>query len=250
MGPPTLFEPTARTRIGRTRIAVVGTVGPVPLLSCNRTHEIGLASPHRKSWVPIGQIERKSAGALARDVVTAARHGIRVRHADARSGGGSLHSWAKHPGWGILFGTRVPSAGVQIVHETGGKVPQETEENVPQEIERDAPQETEDGQQVLATDVAVAETTLEQLKGVMFEKTLPSGYGLVFPFEAPKRRGVHMLFVRVPIDIIWTVEERVTAADTLQPWTGYGRERADRIIELPAGTAADVAVGDRVRLQG
>ncbi|MDZ7849338.1 MAG: DUF192 domain-containing protein [Halodesulfurarchaeum sp.] len=101
-------------------------------------------------------------------------------------------------------------------------------------------------EQVLATDVSIAETTLEKLKGVMFQQSLPPDYGLVFPFETATKRGVHMLFVRVPIDVVWTVEGTVTAVKTLEPWTGYGRERADEIIELPAGAAARVSVGDRV----
>ncbi|MFP4530433.1 MAG: DUF192 domain-containing protein [Halodesulfurarchaeum sp.] len=104
-------------------------------------------------------------------------------------------------------------------------------------------------EQVLATDVSIAETTLEQLKGVMFEKTLPPEYGLVFPFETAKKRGVHMLFVHVPIDVVWTVDGTVTGVETLHPWTGYGRERADRIVELPAGAAARVSVGDRVEVR-
>jgi hypothetical protein len=129
----------------------------------------------------------------------------------------------------ILFARRVPSGGVEIVHQRDG-----------------GHSEGPGPDTVLATDVRVAESTLEQLKGVMFKPDLPEGYGLVFRFGGEKKRGVHMLFVRVPIDVIWTVGGQVTGVETLQPWTGYGRERADRIVELPAGAADSVAVGDRV----
>lgn len=108
---------------------------------------------------------------------------------------------------------------------------------------------TEADQTVLARDVELADSTRKQLQGVMFKSALPSGYGLVFPFETAKNRGVHMLFVRVPIDVIWTVEEEVTAVTRLESWTGYGRNQADRIIELPSGAATDVSVGDRVVLR-
>jgi uncharacterized membrane protein (UPF0127 family) len=123
---------------------------------------------------------------------------------------------------GILFASRVTSVGVQVLHATKGT------------------------QQVLARDVEIADSIRKQLQGVMFKSSLPSGYGLVFPFDQDSKRGVHMLFVRVPIDVIWTVAGEVTAVKRLEPWTGYGRERADQIIELPAGTARDVAVGDRI----
>lgn len=99
---------------------------------------------------------------------------------------------------------------------------------------------------VLARTVELADTTRKQLQGVMFKPSLPSNYGLVFPFETAKTRGVHMLFVRVPIDVVWTVDSEVTAVKRLQPWTGYGRARADRIIELNAGAARDVTVGDQI----
>lgn len=102
---------------------------------------------------------------------------------------------------------------------------------------------------VLATDVSIAETTLERLKGVMFQETLPPEYGLVFPFERATKRGVHTLFVHMPIDVVWTVDGRVTGVETLHPWIGHGRERADTIVELPAGAAARVSVGDRVVLR-
>jgi uncharacterized membrane protein (UPF0127 family) len=104
-------------------------------------------------------------------------------------------------------------------------------------------------QDVLARDVERAESTRKQLQGVMFKSSLQPGYGLVFPFERVKNRGVHMLFVRVPIDVIWTVDEEVTAVRRLEPWTGYGRNQADRIVELPAGAATDVSVGDQVVVQ-
>lgn len=106
-----------------------------------------------------------------------------------------------------------------------------------------------DERSVLATEVSVADTIRRQLQGVMFKASLPDDYGLVFPFDEAKPRGVHMVFVRVPIDVVWTVGEQVRAVKRLQPWTGYGRAEADRIVELPAGTADAVAEGDQVRLR-
>ena len=102
---------------------------------------------------------------------------------------------------------------------------------------------------VLASEASRATSTRQKLQGVMFKPDLPPGYGLVFPFEAAKPRGVHMLFVRVPIDVIWTVDDEVQAVETLSPWTGYAKHSADRIVELPAGAADAVAPGDRVSVE-
>lgn len=104
---------------------------------------------------------------------------------------------------------------------------------------------------VLATEVEWAESLLAKARGVMFRSELPAEFALVMEmgtglFGGPKRQGVHTLFVRVPIDVIWLVDDEVTAVKTLQPWRGIGTARADRIIELPAGGANGVTPGDRV----
>jgi len=82
----------------------------------------------------------------------------------------------------------------------------------------------------------------------MFRRSIPDDYALAFIFDASKIRDVHMLFVFVSIDAIWVADGVVTQVKPLRPWLGFGRADADLLLELPAGTAADVAVGDRVLL--
>ena len=107
----------------------------------------------------------------------------------------------------------------------------------------------------LATDVDRAETVLEQMRGLMFRDDVPDDYALVFSFEDPpfwipdaigERRSIHMLFVRVPLDVLWLKDDEVQKVATLPPWRGLGWTRADTVIELPAGAADGVAAGDRV----
>ncbi|WP_135667195.1 DUF192 domain-containing protein [Halorhabdus rudnickae] len=107
----------------------------------------------------------------------------------------------------------------------------------------------EGGRTVLATDVAVADDALAKLRGLRFRSSLPDGFALVFPFEGVGRRDIDMLFVRTPIDVLWLVEERVERVDRLRPWLGFGLAKADCVIELPPGVAADVSTGDRVFLE-
>jgi len=104
---------------------------------------------------------------------------------------------------------------------------------------------------VLATNVEYADSLLTQTRGLMFRSpaSFPEGRALVFPFDRAKTRDVHMLFVRFPIDVLWLLDGQVQRVERLRPWTGFARERADTIIELPAGTAAEIAAGDRVVLE-
>jgi len=105
-----------------------------------------------------------------------------------------------------------------------------------------------DGERTLANDVELAETTFEQGRGLMFRRSIPEDYALVFPFKKAKPRTLHMIGVPFAIDSVWTVDGEVTHLKRLAPMVGLGRGSADCIVELPAGAAEGVAVGDVVRL--
>ncbi len=100
----------------------------------------------------------------------------------------------------------------------------------------------------LATTVAVADGLLSQGLGLMFRRSIPDDYALVFPFSRSSKRGLHMVCVPFDIDAVWLVDERVEAVKRLNAWFGHGRARADTILELPAGAADGVEVGDVVRV--
>lgn len=101
---------------------------------------------------------------------------------------------------------------------------------------------------VLASDVDVARTTFEQARGLMFRRSVPDDYALVFPFDGVDTRWLHMLFVPVAIDALWLVDGRVQKRKRLAPFVGLGRGRADTIVELSIGATDSVAVGDEIRL--
>lgn len=118
--------------------------------------------------------------------------------------------------------------------------------------------ETDTNRRILATNVDIADSTLSQAKGLMFRSSLPENYALVLevdgdgllPFpRGPSRHVVHMLFVRVSLDVIWLVEDEVTKVARMHPWRSIRTGKADRILELPAGAADEVSPGDIVRLE-
>lgn len=101
---------------------------------------------------------------------------------------------------------------------------------------------------MLASDAEKAIGLLAKSRGLMFRGSVPDGYGLVFPFGEPATRTIHMLFVRVPLDVLWLVDDEVTRMETLQPWTGIAHGLADTVVELPAGAAESVEAGDTVEV--
>jgi len=126
--------------------------------------------------------------------------------------------------------------------------------------------ESADGTRTLATDVETADSLAAQMLGLMGRSSVPEDYALVFPVRrdpvavaidrlpglgrlvAPDRHGVHMLFVRTPLDVLWVEDGEVVQVRTLQPWTGRASAPADTLVELAAGGAAGVEPGDTVRV--
>lgn len=103
---------------------------------------------------------------------------------------------------------------------------------------------------VLADDGERAEGVLAQARGVMFRRSLPEGYALAFPFDEPASRTIHTLFVFVPIDVLWLVDDEVVKVDCLHPFRGLAHGLADTVVELPAGAADGVEAGDTVEVVG
>lgn len=99
---------------------------------------------------------------------------------------------------------------------------------------------------VLASDVEVADSTLSRARGLMFRRSVPDDYALVFTFDGVARRDVHMLFVPFPLDVLWLIDGTVERVERLRPWIGLASARADTLIELPAGAASSVQEGESV----
>ena len=80
------------------------------------------------------------------------------------------------------------------------------------------------------------------------------GRAMLFKFSKPGRYGVHMIFVRFPIDLIY-LDSRFTVVEVreqLKPWRAHMPKRiANYLVELPAGgiSRARVKVGDKILLE-
>ena len=100
----------------------------------------------------------------------------------------------------------------------------------------------------LATEVETADSFLSRARGLMFQRSIPDDYALVFRFDGVDSRDVHMVFVPFPLDVLWLEDGEVQRTERLSAWTGMAEAEADQLVELPAGSAESVAVGDDVRL--
>ncbi len=103
---------------------------------------------------------------------------------------------------------------------------------------------------VIAREARVANTFWTRLRGLIGRKYLAPGEGLVIV----PCKGVHMWFMRFPIDVIYVGEgDRVVDVDeNLRPWAiGRPRRESRYVVEVPAGTVAATGTrpGDRLALE-
>ena len=88
----------------------------------------------------------------------------------------------------------------------------------------------------------VADTFWLRLRGLMGRSSLDPGEGMLF-----ERTGsIHMFFMRIPLDVVFCdADLRVVKVVTaLKPWRTAAAKGARVTIELAAGAAAGVDVGD------
>ncbi len=108
---------------------------------------------------------------------------------------------------------------------------------------------TGDGRAVSA-DVEVADTYVRKAVGLMFRKSFSGA--LVFDMGRETYDGIHMLFVRFPIDVVFLDSERriVDLKVNLRPWLGtaFPKSRFRYAIELPAGAVVKfrLKIGDKL----
>jgi uncharacterized membrane protein (UPF0127 family) len=110
----------------------------------------------------------------------------------------------------------------------------------------------------LADEVELASSVWARFKGLMLRSQLPPAGSLWLPGD----NGIHMFFMRFPIDAVFLGKPDRDAAGArrvvatrrrLRPWTGIVPlvRAANGVLELPAGTIDDTGteVGDVIVLR-
>lgn len=108
----------------------------------------------------------------------------------------------------------------------------------------------------LASDVESARSLGAKFMGLMGRSGLEPGHGLWLPDS----NGIHMMFMRFPIDAVFVGKPEpdgarpvVSVHPDLPAWRGLVPfvRRANGVLELPAGTiaATGTSVGDRIILE-
>ncbi|MCR4397473.1 MAG: DUF192 domain-containing protein [Firmicutes bacterium] len=100
----------------------------------------------------------------------------------------------------------------------------------------------------LCSSATLAVTFIRRLRGLMFEKEMPPGHGLVLE----PCRAIHTCFMRFPIDAVFISRDwRVVRVErSLAPWRFVPGVRGSfRVLELPCGSVGEslTRAGDALR---
>ncbi len=91
--------------------------------------------------------------------------------------------------------------------------------------------------------------TLRDRAGALARLYRRDDHGLAFAFETVTDRRATTVGTPVALDVVWTVEGRVTRVARLGAWRDAARGAGEVVVELPEGAAEEVAVGDEVVVQ-
>jgi uncharacterized membrane protein (UPF0127 family) len=102
---------------------------------------------------------------------------------------------------------------------------------------------------VLASNVEVPQSLWGRVRGLAGRDTVPPDYAIVFDEYRAGQLPVTTLGMRVSIDVVWTLQQHVVRVETVPPWRLRRVAYADRVIELRAGGADGVGIGDTLALE-
>jgi uncharacterized membrane protein (UPF0127 family) len=93
---------------------------------------------------------------------------------------------------------------------------------------------------IIALNVELANTVIKQMIGLMFRRSIPQDYAMIFDMRWEQYISIHMLFVPFPIDLVYLdCSRHIVDLKHMRAWIGIAAPRrpARYAIEMPAGTA-------------
>lgn len=103
----------------------------------------------------------------------------------------------------------------------------------------------------LVNDVEYCRSLLSKSCGLMFRRKLRDK-ALVFVFDKPKHVPLHMMFVFQKIDVLF-LDEKKKVVELWKNFLPFAMRtpfrKAKYVIELPAGTAEKVKLGDSINFK-
>jgi uncharacterized membrane protein (UPF0127 family) len=148
-------------------------------------------------------------------------------------------------------------AGVAMVALASCSAPAETTEgNVPSlegDFERDALTIESDDGVLHEFDVYLATSPEQQRRGLMFVRKMPATTGMLFVYEDSDYHSMWMKNTYIPLDLIFakadgSISSVIHDAQPLSLTSRGSTEPVDYVLELNAGTARRLKIGNKSRI--
>lgn len=106
--------------------------------------------------------------------------------------------------------------------------------------------------------VEVARSAEQRRTGLQGRDELPPGTGMLFQFDSRSAQQVWMAGTKLPLDVAWITDSKVTAVDTLTPCTEGDEAQCprwsspsdvDALLEVPAHALREVVPGMPVTIE-
>lgn len=97
-------------------------------------------------------------------------------------------------------------------------------------------------------EIEEAKSFWKRFQGLMGRKELKDGEGMFFW----NCSSIHCFFMKIPIDVVYLNKEmQVVGVETVDPWKlGHFYKGAKHILEVKAGSAKGISVGDKLEIRG
>ena len=110
--------------------------------------------------------------------------------------------------------------------------------------------------------VQIADNEPRRMRGLMFQETLPMDQGMLFVFDEPGTRGMWMLNMQFPLDIIWFDENGKvvsiqydvppckTALEVMSCNTeGVTADNAQYVLEMTSGAIVQYGINENSQME-
>jgi uncharacterized membrane protein (UPF0127 family) len=105
----------------------------------------------------------------------------------------------------------------------------------------------------IAKNIEVCRSLTSQMIGLMFRGHIPADYAMIFVIKKPSSAGIHMLFMRFSIDVIFLNEEKIIVGLAhLMAWTGHkAMKNIKYIIETNPGAIEryELSIGGQLEFE-
>lgn len=102
---------------------------------------------------------------------------------------------------------------------------------------------------IIADEVILTENRVSRYSHRLISSQPQRNQAIVKRYSEPQHHAWDTFGLSDPVDVLWVTDDRVTAVETVPPWTTSSVHQATMIAQLPPGTADRITPCDSVWIE-